>query len=344
MSAGTGQETGLGATDVGQLLEARTSENGTGLEPVQVTPPAPDLAQVREYIRASKAGSTLRGYQSDWREFCAWCEARGLEPMPAGVEAVAAYIAECAGHLKPGSIQRRLNAIAEAHKAMALDSPTHAAIVRNTMNGIRRTKGTAPSQKSPALTDDIRAMVEAADAGLIGFRDRALILLGFAGAFRRSELVGLAADDCAFGKDGLTVTLRRSKTDQTGEGRKIGIPYGSNPETCPVRTVQEWLAAAGITDARLFRSINRHGQVQVRGLSGIDVARVVKKLALRAGLDPLKYAGHSLRAGHATAAAIAGASERSIMNQTGHRSVQMVRRYIREGSLFRENSAGKLGL
>lgn len=217
-------------------------------------------------------------------------------------------------------------------------------MVRNTLKGIRRMKGTAPSQKSPALTDDIRAMVGATDEGLIGLRDRALILLGFAGAFRRSELVSLTAEDCGFGKDGLTIVLRRSKTDQTGEGRKIGIPYGSNPETCPVRTVQAWIEGAGIPSGPLFRSINRHGKTQAGGLSGIDVARIVKKLAERAGLDPAKYAGHSLRAGHATSAAIAGASERSIMNQTGHRSVQMVRRYIREGNLFRENSAGKLGL
>ncbi len=187
-------------------------------------------------------------------------------------------------------------------------------------------------------------MVDVADPGLIGARDRALILLGFAGAFRRSELVGLDVEDCAFGKDGLTVTLRRSKTDQDGAGRKIGIPYGSNPETCPVRTVQAWLEEAGSDAGPLFRSINRHGQVRTGRLSGIDVARIVKKLAVRAGLDPAKYAGHSLRAGHATSAAIAGASERSIMRQTGHRSVQMVRRYIRDGSLFRENSAGKLGL
>jgi integrase len=171
-----------------------------------------------------------------------------------------------------------------------------------------------------------------------------MILLGFAGAFRRSELVGLDVEDCKFGKDGLTIMLRRSKTDQDGVGRKIGIPYGSNPDTCPVRTVQAWMEQAGIVDGPLFRSITRHGRLRQGRLSGIDVARVVKKLALRAGLDAVKYAGHSLRAGHATSAAIAGASERSIMNQTGHRSVQMVRRYIREGSLFRENSAGKLGL
>jgi site-specific recombinase XerD len=302
------------------------------------------LERVREYVRASKAENTLRGYRSDWRHFCSWCESRGLVPMPAAPESVAAYIAECAGHLKAGSIQRRLNAIAEAHKAAGLETPTHAGLVRNTLKGIRRTLGTAPSLKAPALTDDVRAMVEATDAGVIGARDRALVLLGFAGAFRRSELVGLDVADCSFGKDGLTVTLRRSKVDQVGAGRKIGIPYGANPETCPVRTLQGWLEVAAISGGPLFRSINRHGQVQARGLSGIDVARVVKKLALRAGLDATRYAGHSLRAGHATAAAIAGASERSIMNQTGHRSVQMVRRYIREGNLFRENSAGKLGL
>ena len=156
--------------------------------------------------------------------------------------------------------------------------------------------------------------------------------------------MGLNAADCAFSKDGLTITLRRSKTDQVGVGRKIGVPYGSNPETCPARMLQSWIERAGIADGPLFRSINRHGRMRAGRISGADVARIVKKLTDRAGLDSAKYAGHSLRAGHATSAAIAGASERSIMNQTGHRSVQMVRRYIRDGSLFRENSAGKLGL
>lgn len=304
----------------------------------------PSLDQAREFARHSKAENTLRGYRADWRDFCAWCESHALAPLPASPETVAAYIAECAGRLKVGSIQRRLNAIAEAHKATGLESPTTAGMVRNTLKGIRRTLGTASAPKTPTLTDDIRAMVDACDAGLIGARDRALILLGFAGAFRRSELVGLDIDDCAFGKDGLTVTLRRSKTDQDGAGRKIGIPYLPNPETCPVRIIQAWIEQAALSSGALFRSINRHGQVAAGRLSGIDVARVVKKLAERAGLDAAKYAGHSLRAGHATSAAIAGASERSIMKQTGHRSVQMVRRYIRDGSLFRENSAGKLGL
>jgi site-specific recombinase XerD len=313
---------------------------GTGADMV----PSPSLEQVREFIRASKAENTLRGYQCDWRAFCKWCDGHQVCPLSAAAETVAAYIAECAGHLKVGSIQRRLNAIAEAHKAAGLDSPTHNAIVRNTLKGIRRTLGTAQSRKAAVLTDEIRTMMEVADDGTMGARDRALILLGFAGAFRRSELVGLDIEDCAFSRDGLTVTLRRSKIDQDGAGRKIGIPYGSNPETCPVRTIQSWIEQAALLSGPLFRSLNRHGHVQSGRLSGIDVARVVKKLAQRAGLDSAKYAGHSLRAGHATSAAIAGASERSIMNQTGHRSVQMVRRYIRDGSLFRENSAGKLGL
>jgi integrase len=313
---------------------------------VQITGAAllPQLEQVREYVRNSKAEATLRGYACDWHDFCAWCEAHAVRALPASPEAVASYIAECAARLKAGSIQRRLNAIAEAHKATGAESPTHTSLVRNTMKGIRRTLGTAPAQKAPALTDDVKAMVEAADAGLIGTRDRALLLLGFAGAFRRSELVGLAVEDCAFGRDGLTIRLRRSKTDQEGAGRKVGIPYGSYLATCPVRNVQEWLTQAGITTGPLFRSINRHGTIQEHGLSGIDVARIVKKLAERVGLDAARFAGHSLRAGHATSAAIAGASERSIAQQTGHRSLQMLRRYIRDGNLWRENSGGKLGL
>jgi len=322
-----------------ERIRMEAEERGEAIAPLL---PSFDLA--REFARQSKAENTLRGYRADWGDFCGWCESHTLCPLPASAEVVASYIAECAGHLKVGSVQRRLNAIAEAHKAMGVESPTHTATVRNTMKGIRRVKGTVQTQKTAALTDDVRAMLDATDAGIIGTRDRAIILLGFASAFRRSELVALDVADCIFSRDGLTVTLRRSKTDQDGQGRKIGIPYASNPETCPVRVIQGWLEHSGIADGPLFRSITRHGRIRDRRLSDIDVARIVKKLAERAGLDAAKYAGHSLRAGHATSAAIGGASERSIMAQTGHRSVQMVRRYIRDANLFRENSAGKLGL
>lgn len=210
--------------------------------------------------------------------------------------------------------------------------------------GIRRTKGVAQQGKAPAVTADVRAMVAALPDTLLGLRDRAILLLGFAGAFRRSELVDLDREDLEIGSEGITATLRRSKTDQEGEGRKIGIPYGVRPETCPVRAILAWLDAAGIEDGPMFRSVNRHGQLQPGRLSDKAVALVVKRQAQACGLDPARYAGHSLRAGLATSAAAAGVQERTFMAQTGHRSEKMVRRYIREGSLFRENAAAAVGL
>jgi integrase len=180
--------------------------------------------------------------------------------------------------------------------------------------------------------------------GLLGVRDRALLLIGFAGGFRRSELTALDAADVAGTRDGLVVTIRRSKTDQEGEGRKIGVPYGSNPATCPVRSFQSWLESSGITEGPLFRPINRHGKMAATRLSGAAVGEIVKKYVEAVGLDASHFAGHSLRSGLASSAAAAGASERSIMNQTGHRSEKMVRRYIKDGSLFRENAAAVLGL
>jgi integrase len=196
--------------------------------PASVVP----LGHVREYIRASKAEATLRAYSADWRDFCAWAEGHGLSPMPVAPEAIAAYIADCADRLKVGSVQRRLNAIAEAHKAAGLESPTHSAIVANTMKGIRRTRGTAPTQKAAALTADIRAMVDAADGGLIGLRDRALVLLGFAGAFRRSELVALDAADCTFSRDGLT-DVAAVENGSGGGGPESGHPVWRESRDVP---------------------------------------------------------------------------------------------------------------
>src|SRR3954451_15074406 len=195
-------------------------------------------------------------------------------------------------------------------------------------------------------------MVATLGTDMIGIRDRALLLLGFAGAFRRSELVGLDVDAAdatraghiEIGRAGITVRLMRSKTDQEGQGQAIGIPFGAKPATCPVRAVQAWIKAAGIQSGPLFRSVNRHGQVSAERLSDKGVALVVKRCAEAAGLDPRVFAGHSLRAGLATSAAMAGVEERVIMSQTRHPSTTMVRRYIREGSLFRENAAGKVGL
>jgi len=213
------------------------------------------------------------------------------------------------------------------------------------MAGIRRTQGTAQTGKRPVLTEDIRRMVLLLEAGRTQeVRDRALILLGFAGAFRRSELVGLDIEDLEFNREGLVAAIRRSKTDPEGQGRKVGIPRGGYPETCPVRAVQAWLEVLGADEGPLFRGITRHGRIDGRRLTPQSVPLVVKRLAARAGLEAADLAGHSLRAGLATSAAMAGASERAIMNQTGHRSAMMVRRYIRDGSLFRENAAAQVGL
>jgi integrase len=187
-------------------------------------------------------------------------------------------------------------------------------------------------------------MIERLPLSLQGTRDRALLLVGFAGAFRRSELVGLDIADLEFGRDGLVVTVRRSKTDQEGQGRRVGIPYGSHAETCPVRAAQEWVDLLDTTSGPLFRRIDRHGHIGAARLSDKAVALIIKRCARAAGLGAADLAGHSLRAGLATAAAAAGVSERAIMAQTGHRSLATVRKYIREGSLFLENAAGKVGL
>jgi integrase len=207
--------------------------------------------------------------------------------------------------------------------------------VSRTHAGIRRTLGKAQNAKPPTLVDDLKRMLEKLPATRLGLRDRALLLLGFAGAFRRSELVSLDVADLEFTRAGLVVTRRKSKTDQEGRSRRLGVPYGSSEQTYPVRSLQAWLESARITDGPVFRALDRFQRVQPGRLSDKAVALVVKRRAKAVRLDPARYAGHSLRAGLATSAAAAGASRRVIMSQTGHRSADMVRRYIREGSLFR---------
>ena len=311
--------------------------------------------QARAYIRESRATNTRRAYAADWQAFTAWCASAGLVPLPAAPETIGLYLAAQASTLRPGTLGRRLVAITAAHRAAGHQLDTRHAAIRETFAGIKRTHGTAQQGKAPAVVAELRRMVEAQPEGLAGTRNRALLLLGFAGAFRRSEIAALNVEDLAFTAEGLVVTLRRSKTDQAGEGRKVGLPYGSTPATCPVRSVKAWIDAASLASGAVFREIGTGGAVVAaytdaagnrRGerLSDKSIAAVVKAAARAAGLDPARYAGHSLRAGLATSAAAAGASERAIMNQTGHRSVAMVRRYIRSGELFRENAAATVGL
>lgn len=305
-------------------------------------PALPD-EEAKGYQRASKAPNTVRAYRSDWLAFTSWCDEHGVSALPASPDTLAVYLAEAARTLKPSTLTRRCSSVSMAHQMAGYESPTKHITVRTTMAGIRREKGTAPAQKSPILTADLRTMVATLPDTLAGARDRALLLLGFAGALRRSELVSIDIEHLDDRSDGLVVTVVRSKTDQEGGGRKIGIPYGSNPSTCPVRAVRTWLERSGIEDGPLFRPVC-HGRVLPSRLSGRSVALIVKRVGTATGLDPDNYAGHSLRAGLVTSAAAAGVAERAIMNQTGHRSLPTLRRYIREGSLFRENAAAAVGL
>jgi integrase len=300
--------------------------------------------RARAYARNALAPNTRRAYQADWRDFAAWCAAHRLPALPAAPATVALYLTDLIEHCKTSTMRRRLTALSQAHKTAGFPSPTTDALVRQVAAGIRRMHGTRQQGKEAAVTEDVRAMVAALPPSPTGRRDRALLLLGFAGAFRRSELVALDVEDVQRTRDGLVVTLRRGKTDQEGQGRQIGIPYGSKLLTCPVRALEDWQTAAGITRGPLFRPINRHGQIRARHLSDRSVALIVKRAARAAGLDPAIYAGHSLRAGLATSAAAAGVSERAIMEQTGHKSLPMVRRYIRKGSLFTDNAAADVGL
>ncbi|GIW88258.1 MAG: integrase [Isosphaeraceae bacterium] len=296
------------------------------------------------YIDNSKAENTKKSYRSDWGDFAAWCEKYRRPSMPAAPDTVAYYLADRSQDLKTSTLRRRLSTIAEAHRAAGFESPTKHAQVRYVWAGIRREKGVAQSHMKPTLTKHIREMVEHLPDSLLGVRDRALLLLGYAGAMRRSELVGLDVTDLAIAEEGLVVIIRKSKTDQVGVGRKIGIPFGEHAETCPVRAVQAWIEEADIDEGPLFRSVNKHGDVSDRRLTDQVVADVVKRSLIAAGKSARKYAAHSLRAGLITQAAMAGVSERAIQDQSGHKSLAVMRRYIRDGSLFRENAAAKVGL
>ena len=303
------------------------------------------VESARSYASDAMAGRTKAAYRSDWHTFTAWCESHGLEALPASPATVATYLSARADQgRKVATIARALASISQAHKVAGLDSPGSSAPVKLTMQGIRRRLGVAQRQVAPILPGDLRRMIEALPASTIGTRDRAILCVGFAGAFRRSELADLDVADLHFGADGLIITLRRSKTDQDGAGRKVGIPYGGTHATCPVRAVQAWQATAGIESGPLFRQVDRHGNVGAERTTGKTVARVVKRSAELVGLDPSQVSGHSLRAGLATAAAKAGKSERAIMRQTGHRSVAMVRRYVRDADLFSDNAAAGIGL
>ena len=301
---------------------------------------APELtASVEGFVEAGIAPATRRAYRADLDHFAAW---GGV--IPATDAQLAAYIAAHATTLAVATLVRRLAAISVAHEAHGLTNPVRsrgAAEHAGMHCGIRRERGSAQRQANPLLRDDLFAVLAATGDSLRAIRDRALLLIGFAGGFRRSELCGVDFGDIERVRQGVIITLRRSKTDQEGAGRKIGIPHGRS-KWCPVTALEAWLDAARIADGPIFRPIDRHGRVSAESLSAEAVCLVVRERVAAAGYEPSGYSGHSLRAGLATSAVQAGVSTLKIRGQTGHASDAMLARYIRDGELFVDNAAGAL--
>lgn len=304
---------------------------------------------------ASQAPSTVRAYAADWRDFSAWCDAMNCSPLIASPEEVAAYLVERSSTLRWSTLERRLAAIVWYRRAGGGDLNIHDPTLNRTRQGLMRLSGTAPRQKAALTVEEVRDMVTALPDDLSGKRDRALILTGYAGAFRRSELVAVQKEHLSFSAQGLTIIIPRAKDDPYGRGEMVGIPHGSDPATCPVAAMKAWLMAAHIEEGAIFRGIESGGRIQAQPLTGRSVANILKRAILLAGRKAgrtevdnkrraAEVAGHSLRAGFITAAAAAGAHEWEIARQTRHKRLDTIRRYIRLGSVFRNNAVRRIGL
>lgn len=293
------------------------------------------VSKVRTYLQAALAKNTQKAYQKDLAHFVKWGGT-----IPATPECVACYLAYLAPTSAIATVSRHLVSIGRAHTIQSLASPTKSELVRLTLRGIRRINGSAQRQVAPALKEDIQLMVKGL-CGIKGVRDRALLLIGFAGAFRRSELVSLQVEDIQFVAEGLIIHLRRGKTDQEGRGRDIAIPFVGG-KYCPASAIRDWLVQSGIKAGKIFRQVSRYGYVMNHGISAQSVALIVKAQAAVAGLNPQRYSGHSLRVGLVTSAAKAGVSSWKIRQQTGHQSDAMLQRYIRDTELFIDNPVGKI--
>jgi site-specific recombinase XerD len=299
------------------------------------------LDSAADLARAERSAATQRAYKSDFAIFSAWCVGQGLCALPADPAAVVAFIAaEAARNLKSSTIERRVAGIRYSHKLAGYSSPTDDERVKAVVRGARRTLGTAPAKKTAATSDKVLAMVAANRSDLAGKRDRALMLLGFALAARRSELVALDVADLEECPEGLRVTIRRSKTDQEGAGAVIAVCKGSI--ACPVAALRDWLIAANITGGPIFRPIGKGGRLKGTRLTAQSVALIVKSLAARLGFDPSAFAGHSLRADFLTSAAAKGASIFKMMDVSRHRSVDTLRGYVRDANAFRDHAGAGL--
>ena len=298
-------------------------------------------------LKSSKANNTVRAYKSDFNDFGLFCAQNGFKSLPSDPKIVSLYLTYLSTKdLKMSTLKRRLVSIGVIHKLKGhyLDTK-HPSIIENIL-GIKRRKGSSQKSKKPLLISDLKKIINVIDQQnkeeVRKFRDRSIILIGFSGGFRRNEIVSLDYDDLDFVQEGLKINLRRSKTDQFGEGFTKALPYFDNTQFCPVVSLKKWIEISKITSGPLFRRFSKGSKMTIYRLTDQTVALIIKEYLELAGIDSKNYSGHSLRSGFATSAAESGVEERSIMAMTGHKSTEMVRRYIKEANLFKNNALNKI--
>ena len=298
-------------------------------------------------LQSSKANNTVRAYKSDFNDFSLFCVQNGFKSLPSEPKIVSLYLTYLSTkEVKMSTLKRRLVSIGVIHKLKGhyLDTK-HPIIIENIM-GIKRRKGSVQKGKKPLLISNLKLIINVIDKStyedIRKYRDRSIILMGFSGGFRRNEIVSLDYDDLDFVSEGLKINIKRSKTDQFGEGSVKGLPYFDNAQYCPVLSLKNWIEVSNISSGPLFRRFSKGSKLSENRLTDQTVALLIKKYLNLAGIDNKNYSGHSLRSGFATSAAESGAEERSIMAMTGHKSTEMVRRYIKEANLFKNNALNKI--
>ena len=305
-------------------------------------------AKSRRRMQKSKADNTLKSYAADWNDFAEWCDDKGFSALPCTPESIVNYINELADISKANTVSRRITAISENHIAAGYtqNNPAKEGIVRNAMRAIRREKGTFQKGKAPVMMETLPLLADIFEEtmdDLCTLRDRAVLFLGFAGAFRRSELAAVQIEDLTFSTDGVVIFIPQSKGDQLGRGSQIAIPYAPDPRCCAVIAVKEWIDAAGLGSCGpLFRGFKKNHEPKNTQMTDKAVALIVKKYMEMLGMNADDFAGHSLRRGFATSAAQHDLDALSIMRQTRHKSEKMVHRYIEQGNLFKENPLNKM--
>ena len=299
-------------------------------------------------LKSSKANNTLRAYKSDFKDFGGFCAKHGFDSLPTDPKVVSLYLTHLSKKSKISTLRRRLVSIGMVHKLKGHYLDTKHPIIIENLLGIKRVKGSYQKGKKPILINHLKSIINVIDDQKVEeikkIRDKTIILTGFGGGFRRTELISIDYEDLEFVTEGVKITLRRSKTDQIGEGMIKGLPYFTNKDYCPVTHLKKWLNLSNIKEGPLFRRFAKGATLTNHRLTDQTVVLIIKRYLEMAGIDNKNYSGHSLRSGFATVSADSGADERSIMAMTGHKTTQMVRRYIKEANLFKNNALNNIKL